>query len=455
MHINREVFPKPAGEIDFQLPDINSFAADNGIQTYFVRKTKLPIIQLNLLIEAGSKYDPADKCGLANLLSHTIDEGAGKYTSLQISDILDSMGTIFNIRTSRDYIIFSMLSLTEHFEASLELLATIVAEPHFKEQDFEREKRKILVRLLQQKDNADEIANNLFTSIVYGADNPYRTPLAGTQGMVAGISRNDVITHYTNFIKPMDAVITSAGNIETETLRNLINKHLNFTAPKGSDLELDYPMAFRKQRIYVANKEKAVQTEIRVGHKIESNFDNLYFEKLIMNTILGGQFSSRINLNLREKHGFTYGAHSMLNYFKDSGYFAVSTSVNNENTGAALDEILSELDDIRVRIEQDEVDFAKSSLIKRFPGRFETYNQIAGNLNYKVIMNLPDSYFNTYIDKVRSAERKKILKAANDLIFAESTQVVLVGKKDEIVRSLRQQNFFDVIELDTEGNEIK
>ena len=192
--------------------------------------------------------------------------------------------------------------------------------------------------------------------------------------------------------------------------------------------------------------QRKVQSEIRVGHLSTKRNEEDYYSRLILNTILGGQFSSRINLNLREKKGYTYGAHSRFNYFKESAYFYVSTSVGIENTANAIAEIFNELNGIQGGVTPDELEFAKSSIIRKFPSNFESNKQIASNLIGMVIHSLPEEYFNNYVVNVKSINIGDVNSAAAKFILPEKSVTVIVGDKAKLTGQLKD---FDIEIIET------
>jgi zinc protease len=203
-----------------------------------------------------------------------------------------------------------------------------------------------------------------------------------------------------------------------------------------------------ERKIYVLHKHESVQTEIRIGHLSSKRNDKDYFQKQILNLILGGQFSSRLNLNLREKHGYTYGINSRFNYLKDDAYFAISTSVNTKNTAGAINEILNELNNIYDGITETELAFAKSSITRRFPLNFETYSQIASNFGNKIIHNLTDDYFETFLSEVSNVKIEEVNKEATKSINPDCTIIVLCGDEKKIQEQLKNINLGEVIIVD-------
>jgi len=453
--INRKIRPLQSGEINFNLPVINEFATENGLKILFVEKNKLPLVQFLLLTNAGSTFDPAEKTGLANLTAMMLDEGAGEYDALQFSDEIDMLGSHLSIRIDEDNIFASLQTLKENLERSFELFSKIIIQPHLNEKDFQREQRKALTRIIQRKDNPDDVADTIFEYNLYGKDNPYSYLYLGNENSVNSISVEDVKNFYETFFIPDNSVLIAVGDTSQDELKKLLNKYL--ISWKSSELKTSsIPEPKRRgSRILFCHKENAMQSEIRVGHFSSKRNEGNYFARHLLNTILGGQFSSRINLNLREDKGYTYGAFSRFNYFKQQAHFYVSTSVSTENTGNAIKEILSELQKIREGVTVEELNFAKSSLLRKFPSNFETYSQIASNLTGKAIFSLPDDYFNTYLDNIRKITLDEINETAIKEILTEEILIAVVGDKIKILGQLKEFPNSVLIEVDSEGNEIQ
>lgn len=452
--LNRKIKPEPFGKIKFSLPEIKEFARKNGVKILFVKKDSLPLVQFLLLCNAGSIFDPVTKKGLSNLTAMTLDEGAGEYDALQLSDEIDMLGSQLNVRSDEDNLIISLQTLKENAGRSFELLSKIILEPHFNDEDFQRQKRKVLTAIIQRKDNPDDVAEHIFEYNLYGKENPYSNLILGTEKNINSITTEDVKSFYNKFLTSSNATLIVVGDTSEEEIIGLIDKHLSNWKKQVSEInEISKPI---KKGSYVVfcNKENAMQSEIRVGHLASKRNEGNYFAKLILNMILGGQFSSRINLNLREDKGYTYGAFTRFNYYKNQAHFYVSTSVSTENTGNAIREILSELKRIREGITDRELEFAKSSLIRKFPSNFETYSQVAANLTGKVIFSLPEDYFNTYLDNVRSVSKNDVNEAAVKEILAEETLIAVVGDKSKIREQLKEFPNSVFVEVDSEGNKI-
>ena len=454
INFDRSKIPQPLQEINFTLPEIKSFVLSNGLKVLFVQREFLPIIRMNLITGCGSIFDPKNKNGLANLFSMMIDEGAGDYNALELSEEFDILGSSFSASCNHDNIFLSVRTLSENFERSLELFSLIVQKPHFKDLDFKRERRKIEVKLLQQKDEPEELAYLAFGHLVHGKNNPYAFPVLGYDDSVNNINNDEIKDFYQNNFSPDNSHLIVVGNISEEKLIASLETYLNKWSSKLNLIAPIFEFVKNKKSVSILNKEGAVQTELRVGHRSSSRNTPDYFSKTIMNTILGGQFTSRINLNLREAKGFTYGAASNFSYYKNSGEFCVSTSVSTENTLAAVTEILNELENIKTGVTPQELNFARSSIVRKFPSQFESDGQIASNLSLLAIQNLSYDYFDKYLDNIRNVSIVEVNQAAVKNILLDEMSIVLVGDKNKLSESFVSAEIGEVKIINEKGELI-
>ena len=404
--IDRSLTPIPGKSLIFNIPEIQRLHLTNGLDINFVHKEKLPIVYAEIIVFSGSRLDPYEKKGLSYLTSLLIDEGAGEFNSLQLNEEFQKLGTILSINSNHDAIILSVLSLTEHFNRSLELLSKIILQPRFDERDFNREKKKVLDKILQLKDEPSFIASSVFEKKVFD-NSSYAFSEIGYENTVTLITNEDIRNFYKKTITASNARAIVIGNINDIAAVELFNSYFNKWNSSSDNELLFEPPEKRRTNCYFVHKSDMNQTEIRIGHIANKRNAGDYYAARIMNTILGGQFSSRINHLLREVKGFTYGANSSFNYYRDSGLFEVYTAVNIENTGEAIRDILYELKNIRQNISLKEIDFAKSYLIKQFPSRSETYIQIAKNFESLIVHSLPDDELKNYTGNLAGAGIKR------------------------------------------------
>ncbi|MCW8848790.1 MAG: insulinase family protein [Melioribacteraceae bacterium] len=433
--LDRKIKPEPSGQIDFKLPDIGTFKLDNQLNVYHVAKSSLPIIQIKLIIPAGNIHCASDKNGLSTLTSMLIDEGAGDLDGLEISSRIEMLGSILNINSNKEYTTISLLSLKENFQESLEIFSLILMKPAFKQIDFEREINRLNSQIIQLNDDPSFLASGELNYVLY-KNSPYRFPSNGSIDSIKNISNEDVSNFYKNNYSPSGASLIVVGDISRIELEVFLNKSISKWRNNGSNNHVIYKLNPSKRELILIDKADAAQSEIRVGHISDGRNSNSFYARTIMNSILGGQFSSRINLNLREDKGYTYGANSNYHYNKMASTFAISTSVKSENSADALNEILFELENIKTNISSDEINFSKSYLIRRYPSLFETYSQIATNISLLPIFELDKDYFSKYVNNISKVTSEEIEQCAKDTIHLEKLVIVVVGNKKVIGKQL-------------------
>lgn len=422
---DNSIKPKIECEIDFKFPAINKIQLSNGIEVLHFEKNKLPIIQVIGIIEAGSKFDPDGKNGLANLTAMMIDEGAGSLSSLEIDDAFESMGCVFDIGCNQDFVLISLLSLKENFKRAFDITGDILSSPHFNENDFAREKSKLKTKILEYNDDPDYIASTNFEHILCG-NTGYRHPAAGRIDDIESLTVNEIRDNFNKYFSSGNIKFVVVGDITSEELVPVMEVSLSKIL-KGEIGKPAFNIPVYKSGIYIIDKPDSAQSEIRIGNLSSSRNAPDFYAKNILNTVLGGQFTSRINHNLREVKGFTYGAFSAFNYFKQASYLILSTSVNSDNTGESIKELNYELTRIFDDISDEEIEFAKTYLIRRLPGALETYSQIARNLSNIMIYNLDPDYFNKYVNFIKSTTREDILKACTNNIKPSELVTLIVG----------------------------
>ncbi len=450
----RKQKPESEGNIEFSLPTIEEYNLDHGIRLLYVHKQNLPVTQFEVIMESGSAYDPQNKRGLAYLTAMLMDEGAGEYDSLQLSDEIEKIGSVLSISADKDAVFAAMLCMSEYIERSVELLSTIINSPKFSENDFNREKSKLMTKLVQTQDNPSQIANNVFDELMY-KDTCYSHPIIGRTKSVSSFNHKDVKEFYTAAVKKSRTTIIAVGSEPGQKVLELINKYVSKAGLRENKIPGDMTLSNSgSTRIYLIDSPDAGQSEIRIGHLTTPRNSGDYFSKHIMNAILGGQFSSRINLNLREDKGFTYGASSYFNYNKRAGAFTVSTAVQSEVTADAVFEILREMKDIRNGVENSELDFAKSYLIKRFPALFETYMQITNNLGTMVLYDLEKGYFNKYLENIEAINEDSVIQAAKNYVHPDKSVILIHGDSKKLLPGLKDKFDYKIEVLDKDGKPV-
>ena len=433
--LDRTIKPIPSGKIALRLPEIKKFSLENKLKVYFVKKSTLPIIQLNFILPSGSIYDIQNQNGIAKLTSMLLDESAGNLSGLEISDKLETLGSILNISCNKEFTTLSLLTLKENLIKSLEVISQVIKSPNFNQDDFERELLRLKNQIIQLSDDPSYIASSQFIKTIY-SNTSFEFPTIGSLESINKIKVDNIKKFYNEKFSPNSSFVVAVGNIEENELKNILSTFFGDWQINKSEVNLSNKVKKTSKQIVFIDRPNAAQSELRVGHFSKGRKSNDFYSRTILNSILGGQFSSRINLNLREDKGFTYGVNSNYSYNSLGSTFTISTSVKSENTLDAVKEILFELEDVKSTITEEEIAFSKSYLIRRYPSLFETYSQVATNVSVLPIFNLKDNYFKNYISNIGKVNLPEVVKAANENILMEEIVMVVLGNKNIIKDSL-------------------
>jgi zinc protease len=420
------------------LPAIQKGTLSNGLGVWLVEQHKLPLLSFNLVIQAGSDHDPLSKPGLATMTAQVMDAGTTSMDALQIADKLDYIGASMGIRAGVDGTFASLETLTKHLDEALSVFGDVISHPTFPEKEFERLRNQRLTGLLQQKDRASTIASLAYNHIIYGPNHPYGNDPSGTEESVKNFTRQDLVNFYSTYYRPNNATLIVVGDAKLADLVKLLEKNLS-EWKKGDVPTLTIPPTkpIDARRIYLIDKPGAPQSEIRVGYPALARKTTDFFPVTVMNMILGGQFSSRINMNLRERRGLTYGARSSFTFAKEPGPFTASGGFVSTGTDTAVHEILYELDRMHAEgMTPEELAFAKKGLTGGFALNFETSGQIARALQNIVLYGLPEDYYENYLQNIDKVTLDDIKRVANTYLDTKKMDVVIVGDVKNIKQGI-------------------
>lgn len=421
--------PSPVVPRDYRFPHFERRRLPNGVQLLVSSVHKLPVTTVLAVVEAGASAEPHGQYGVAALTARLLLEGAAGLNGAELSDRFESIGASVESEADWDVATVSMTVLSHRLGEALALVRDLIRWPTFPEREVQRLKEQRLADLLQQLAEPRGLADARFADAAYAATARYASPEEGDAASVRSLSRGDVEAFYAARYQPAGTTLIFAGDVTMDSAEALATTllgdwtgHRPAAAPNG----VDAPLAGRVVRVIA--KADAPQSELRVGHAgIPRNAVD-YFDVMVMNAVLGGLFSSRINLNLREVHGYTYGASSAFEWRRGAGPFVVQTAVKSDVTGAAIQEILNEIDRIRsAPIGEDELTLATSYLDGVFPIRYETTAAIARALANLVIHDLPETYYDEYRACVRAVSTEGVLRAAQAHLHPDQLRVVVVG----------------------------
>jgi zinc protease len=418
---------------------------------------KLPITTVVALIDAGAVCGYRGKEGIAGLTSELLLEGTGEFNGAALTERLERLGTSIDPSANWDGTWLTFTALKEQLPPALSLLARIIREPAFPEREVERLKAERLADLLKLRAEPRGLADVMFSKVLYHPESRFTLPESGSERSVPQIAREDVHKFYGWRYQPRAVTLVIVGDITTEEAARLAED--SFGGWKGSSVEMcgvnDQP-ARRTRALHIVAKPDAKQSEVRIGNVgIPRNHAD-YHATVVMNAVLGGLFSSRINLNLRERHGYTYGAFSHFDWRRHAGPFMVSTAVQSEVTAPAAREAVNELERIRQeKVSEDELSLATSYLDGVFPIRYETTHAIAGALAALVEYRLPDDFYDCYREQVRSVTTGDVLRVAQAHVHPDALQLLVVGDPDMVRKPCEALGFGEAALYDTEGNVLE
>jgi predicted Zn-dependent peptidase len=425
--------PPPA----FTMPSFERFTLSNGLQIVLLEKHQVPLVQVNVVIKAGSVLDPPGKTGLASMMAAMMMEGAGGRDALQLADAIDFLGAQLAATAGMHTSAVSLQTPVARLDSALLLQADVLLRPAFAPAELERKRRNRLTALLQWRDEPRALTSLTFNAMLYGKDHPYGVSSIGDEQAIRSLGADDLREFHSRYIRPANAVVVVVGDVTAAQMKPKLESA--FGAWKGAPAtgpSLQPMKPVGKRSVVIVDKPGAPQTEIRIGRIGAPRVTDDYYALVVMNTILGGSFSSRLNQNLREEHGYTYGASSAFAFRLLPGPFLAGAAVHTAITDSALMEFLKELDAIHAPVPVAELERAKNYVALGFPGEFQTVGDIAGKLEEMLIYALPDGYFSDYVNRIRAVTAADVQRVAQKYLNPATMSIVLVGDRAAIEQSV-------------------
>lgn len=430
----------PAPEL--HLPPIEKQTLSNGLPVWIVPQHKVPVVHVELVVRAGSAADPSQKFGLASLTADMLDEGAGTRSALEIADAVDYLGADLSTSSTSDASYVDLHVPAARLSDALAVMTDVVARPAFADAELKRVREERLTGLLQAADDPGELIQFAFPRLVYGPSHRYGTASIGTAASLRGFSVADLKAFHAAAYCPRNATAIVAGDVTAATVMPMLERTLGtWTATAGAATTA--PADARQltaRRVYLVDKPGAAQSQIRLGWIGVARSTPDYFALQVLNTVLGGSFTSRLNQNLREEHGYAYGAGSTFDMRRVGGLFYASAAVQTDKTAEALQEFFKELTRIHVPIAPDELERAKNYVSLLLPRRFETTRTAANALAQIVVYDLPQDFYATFTQRVRAVTADGVKRAAEQYIQPDKFAVVIVGDRKAIEPAVRGLN---------------
>ena len=455
--VDRSKLPEVSGFPTLDLPSFQRTTLSNGLQVVLAERHDIPTVELSLIVDAGYAADQFAAPGVASMTMAMIDEGAGKRSALEINDDLDLLGANLSTGAGMDSCSIQMSALEPKLDESLAIFADVLLRPTFPGDELERLRRQRLATIQQEKTNPFLIAYRLLPGLVYGKDHAYGQPLtgSGTEQSAKEMTREDLVKFHGTWFQPSNGKLLVVGDTTLAKIKPLLEKHLGgwkdaAAVPKKNIAAVKPPA---KRIIYVVDKPAAQQSVIIAGLPTiaKDNPDEVAIET--MNAILGGSFTSRLNMNLREDKHWSYGARTMVFDTKGPRPFLAVAPVQTDKTKESLIEMDKEMRQIlgEVPPKPEELAKAQDNLTLRLPGRFETKRALLSGMQEILVYGLPETYFETYPEQVRALTVDQIAAAAKEVVLPDNLVWIVVGDRTRIAAGIDELGWGEVRQLSPDG----
>lgn len=431
--------PAPGPIRPFAFPRLERRRLGNGLDVIAARAGDLPLVTAALVVDAGAAADPAGKAGLAHLTALALETGTRARSAEEVAWAFESLGVAFEAAATWDAAMLEVTVPAERLESALELFAEVVRSPVFPEHEVARLRDEQLALILQRRKEPRALASDMAARFIFAPDVPYARPLVGTTASVECLTRDDVEAFYRAHYMPNASALILVGAIDIDEAERLALRFFgDWPKSARSVTDFDVVRAVRETTVYVVDRPGSVQSEIRIGDVGVERHHPDYFPLLVMNTILGGAFTSRLNLSLRERHGFTYGARSAFAFRRRPGPFIVQVAVATDVTARAVEEALKEIALLRdMGATDEETSAARDFLAGILPLELQTTEQLAARVADIVIFDLPDSYFQDYRARLATITPDDVHRVARTHLRSDRLAIVVIGDADQITEPLR------------------
>jgi zinc protease len=448
----RKTVPKAGPPVTVHLPVPETFTLANGLKVYVVPEKALPILSASLVTRAGSENNPADKAGLASLTAQVMGEETTTRDLKQLADAQERIGVRIGVAASMDASGSSMTVLTNHTHEGMDLFADVIEHPAFKTEDLERLRKQRLIGIQQETDSVASMAQRVGPKLVY-ADQPYGASQTGTTETVTTMTRDDVTGFYAAHYGPKDSALVLVGDITPVEAKKLAEQYFGkWTGNASAAVTLPPAPSLPPTHVVILDKPGAPQSALfAYGVGVPANSPDLQTLQ-VMNYVLGGSFASRINMNLREKNGYTYGANSQYAFYRGGGPFLAGGLVRTDVTGPAATQLMYEIKRFPTAPPtEEELNEAKVARIQSLPGQFETTQAIAGSMGSIFLYDRPLDYYATLPAKYNAVTAADVARVAAADVHPDQLIIVAAGDRSKIEPQLKEANLGPVEVRDING----
>ena len=455
--VDRSRLPDLDTPPDVSFPDIQRTELSNGLSIVLTERNAIPTVGIQLMVNAGYAADQLASPGTASLAMNMLDEGTDYLSSLEISGELEMLGAVLTTGSNLDTSNVTLNALTENPEPSLELFADVILNPSFPQSELDRLKQEQLARIQREQTTPIAMAQRVFPKLIYGADHAYGQGLtgSGTLDSVRNLQRNDLVDFVRAWFKPNNATLIVVGDTDLDTLIPLLEEQFADWQPGDVPMKNVSDVAHQQEsKIFLIDRPDSLQSVIYAGHIAPAVEDETEIAIGTMNNILGGSFTSRINMNLREDKGWSYGSRTIMIPTNNQRPFFVQAPVQTDRTADSMQEVINELRGFigEAPPTRDEVQKAQDSQSLRLAGRWETNNAVSGSLREIVRFGYEDDYFDRYAERVRSLNIEDVAEAARGVVRPENLVWLVVGDRNQVEADIEALGIADIEILDADGN---
>ena len=452
--LNRSKAPAPGPQPVLRVPAWTRSTLANGADLVVSEKHDLPLVSFTITFAGGfNQADPVARRGLAEMTASMMSEGTKTRNGDALAAALQLLGTMVTIRIAGETGTIAFQCIASKFPATLDIVADMLVNPSFPQDALERLRSQRLVALTQARDQPGAIASRVFPRLVYGDAHPYGQNI--TEATLKAITRDDVVAFHRGYFRPGQALVTVVGDVNAAAAKTAIEKALMAWPRGGEKPTFQYPAvpASHATAIYLADKPGAAQSTFAIGTTGPPRSTPDYFALQVMNTMLGGMFQSRLNANIREEKGYSYGVGSSFAYGKGPGAFRAGGDIVAAKSDAALIEFMKELRGIRGErpITDEELSTAKDALTQRLPATFASAQSINTAIVSLWTQGLPDDYYQQYEARIAAVQRDDVVRVARQYVDVDHLVIVIVGDRSTIEGPLRATHVAPITMTDIEG----
>jgi zinc protease len=453
------VTPPPAAPLrPYVFPSVEQFQLPNGVKVILVEKHTLPVVEGRLLVDAGAMRESAAKSGLASLTGSLLSEGTGAMDGAAIARAMDAFGAQYFTNAGYSVAAVDVVALKNVFPQALELAARTVIAPSFPVGEISRVKNRALANYQQAHARTAGLAADAFIRAAFDSSAPFSRPASGTPATITPLTRDDVVNWHRTMYAPSAATLLLVGDLTPAEARSVAQQaYGTWSGTRSAPATIENPIRPRSgTRVILVDRPGSVQSSVIIGQAGFRATDPDYLSMVALNHVFGGGFSNRVNLNLREKHGYTYGAGSQLDLRPGSGAFRVSSEVRTNATDSALVEVVNEYKRIVGEpIPTTELHSSVNNLVSGFPSSVQTVQQLAGRIQQLIIWGLPVDFYATYRERLAAVTPEEVRTAATSRLTPNNIIVVVAGDLSKIEAPIRARNLGTVEVWDVNGNKVR